>query len=75
MKTLENAMDEAGFELISKHQPAVIAEIEKALDGGETAKRIEKAIFKRFGKTSLTAALVAGAAHYMEKQRKQEKPQ
>lgn len=68
--TLRDAMDEAGFELMQQNQPGVIEEIEKYLAAGGTAQQLERDIFKKFGRHSLTAALVAGAAHYIERQHK-----
>jgi hypothetical protein len=52
-------MDKVGFELFSKNQPAVIAAINTALDRGGKAKQIERQLYKKFGKQSLTASLAA----------------
>lgn len=69
--SLAQTMDKISFEVFEKHQPDVIAAIKAALDNGDTAKQIERALFKRFGTMSLTAALAAGAAHYLEAQRQE----
>lgn len=70
MKSLAQQIDQAGFEIFAKNQPDVITAINAALDNGDTARQIEKALFKRFGTMSLMAALAAGAAHYLETERK-----
>lgn len=70
MSQLAQTMDKVGFEIFEKRQPDVIKAINTALDNGDTAAKIERALFKRFGTMSLTAALAAGAAHYLEGQRK-----
>lgn len=69
--SLAQTMDKISFEVFEKHQPDVVTAINAALDNGDTAKQIERALFKRFGTMSLTAAMAAGAAHYLEAQRQE----
>jgi hypothetical protein len=70
-RPLVQVMDQISFEIFARQQPDVIAAINAALDHGDTAGQIERALIKRFGLASLTAALTAGAAHYLEQKRKE----
>lgn len=69
MSQLTLEMDKISLDILETHVPGIIAAINAALDHGDSARQIEKALFKRFGTMSLTAALAAGAAHYLETQR------
>lgn len=68
--TTKQTVDKIGYELMLKTQPGVIDAINAALDKGGKAKQIERGLLRRFGKNSLTAAMAAGAAYYLEAQRK-----
>jgi hypothetical protein len=70
MITLEQLSDQVSFEVLSKNQPNLIAAIRAALAAGASPAMIEALAIKRAG-ASLTAAVIAGAAHYIEKEQTQ----
>ena len=72
--TLQQTTDKAGYDLMLETRPALIKAINEVLDKGGTAQQIEATVISKFGRASLAAALVIGAAHYLETQRKQGDP-
>ena len=69
MTDLKQTVNKIGYETILKTQPGVIDAINAALDKGGKAKQIERGLVRKFGKNSLTASMVIGAAYYIEAQR------
>ena len=50
--------------------PGVLSsQVEALLAKGIKASRIERYAVRRLGETSMTAAVIAGAAHHLERQR------
>ena len=71
MTNLKQTVDEISYKVIAETHPRVIEVINAALDKGDNAKRIEKALLRRFGHNSLTALMAIGTAHYLEAKRRE----
>lgn len=66
--TLARQVDKISYELMLSTQPGVIEAISRDLNNGSTARQIEKALVKKFGRNCLTAQVAIGAAYYLEAQ-------
>lgn len=62
-------LDEVAFETVSEKNPAVIETIRAAFEAGLTAEHIEARLFAKFGTDNIVVTMIAGAAHYMQRQR------
>lgn len=69
--SIEETSDKVSFDLLSQRQPHVIAAITRSLEKGVSAAIIEACAFQAYGPASLTAAIIAGAAHHIEKAKTQ----
>src|SRR5262245_4517516 len=70
MSDLQKRIDETSYNVLVKFQPDLIAEIEAALTAGATAAELEKALFKKFGTSSLSVVMATGAAHHIARLRR-----
>lgn len=68
-QALLNLNDDISYQVLRERQPRLIETIEQALAAGATAAAIEMHVFRKYGLASLMAAMVAGAAYYIEKER------
>lgn len=64
---LQTITDQTSYNLLLKRRPGLIEAIDRALAKGATAAIIEAYAFRKLGAQSLTAAVIAGAAHWMER--------
>lgn len=68
-QTLLNLNDDISYQVLRERHPRLIETIEQALTAGATAAAIEMHVFRKYGLASLMAAMVAGAAYHIEKER------
>lgn len=61
--------DQVSYQLLKKRQPGLLASIDRLLARGVKASLIERYAVRRLGETSMTAAVIGGAAHHLERLR------
>lgn len=66
MNTFKTQMREAAYSALLKVNPEVIESVKLELLNGDTAKKIEKRLVKKFGNYNLTANSAILAAYHIE---------
>lgn len=64
---IQSISDEVSYRLLSKRQPGLVTQIERLLARGVRASQLERYALRRLGETSMTAAVIGGAAHHLER--------